>query len=615
VRFVQLLERLPIESVERLLASRGARLDPKKILPPSEQAARALAPLTPRLLASLPGSARSTLERLAPPPGAIDRADLTKGARALVDLGLAFEVEDALVCPTAVRVQLPLTARDDPRGARALLLSAGEETVRTLVQGALRGQPTNVRSLLLGEMLARLEDEGSLAQEIAALPRDERLALSAIEARGGEVGGSELLALAREPARWETPGAIPKRGPAHALLARGYLFPAGHDRFVLASEVAAIAGRERREVLERRRRALLEKIEAAEDEPARADLAHDPGPLALALLVELGDGLDRASAGKSVRRTDLARAARTLDVSPDRAELLVVLVRALPLEALTIAEIGPQLLASWRRSAQGDESRLATARTAEGPSAITLVRELVVDALASLPRARFVSLDDVIHAVRADLRAEGVETGMRARGAQPLDDVIARIAQTSLPALGLVDVARDGALRLASRASALLGGEAVRPTTTEHATHWTDRRVRFEPSSRASIALGLANVARAAIDDGLVLALDPSRARPLAIDRAQLTRALERADAPADVLRWMIDSLPSALAIVHATPPARWIAIEDASLRARLLEDPAILREVVEGGPAGGLLLHAHGSFPRIVRLFAKHGVDLRDRP
>lgn len=610
MRFAVLLETLPIAALERLLAVRGTALDPKKILSPAEQTARALARLPARLLSGLTPRAREALDRLVPAPGVVARDELGDSVRELLELGLAFPLGASVVCPAAIRVQLPGSRREDPRGARALLSTADEETLRSL----LRGHTSGARALVLGELLERLEDPALLAQELATLPLPERLALSTIEARGSEVSGSELLAIAREPARWETPGALPKKGPAHALIARGYLFAAGHDRFVLASEVAAIAGKERREVLERRRRALLEKIEAAEDEPARADLARDPGPLALALLVELADGSDLPRDDQAVRRSELVRAARALDVAPERAELLIALARALPLHALTILEVGPRMLAAWRRTAVHDESA-TTARERRGPSAITLVRELALDALSTLPRGRFVGVEDVLRAARADQRAEAIETGMRPRGVL-LDDVLGRIVLVSLPALGLVDVARDGRLRLASRARALGSGDTSgREGGAVDTVTWSDRRVRFSPGASVSVALGLAKVARAAVDEGLVLSLDPARPRPLSVEPAALGRALARARCPDDVQASVLASLPSPIAVLHASAPARWIAIADPALRARLLEDPKIVREVIDGGPPGGLLLHAHGSFPRIVRLFARHGIDLRDRP
>ncbi len=614
VSFAELLEGLPDSILEPLLATRGAKLDPSKILSRGEQAARALVHVPGRALASLTPSARDALDRLAPAPGKLARAELAAGARQLLELGLAFDVGETVVCPAAIRLSLARTPREDPRAARALLAFANEETVRDLLQ-AMPGRRGAPRALALGELLERLEDEAVLAREIDELPLAERLALAAIEARGGDVSSSELLSLAREPARWDVRGAIPKRGPAHALLARGLLFPTGHDRFALPSEVARVAGRERRAVLERRRHTLLWKLQRVEDDTTRADLATDPGPLAVALLIELTPAGELPRVGAVVRRTALNRVAHALAVSPERAGMLAGLARAGPLDALSIQEVGAQLFTVWRGTPIHDESRGpkdgATERT---PSAIMLVRELALDTLRGLPRGRFVSVEDVVRAARADHRAEGIEAALRAPAGAALDLVLRTVLTVSLPALGVVDVAHDGTLRLAARASSLFGDAAPSQTSASDAdlVRWVDRRARFSGAANVGVALALSPVARAAIDDGLVLTLDPERPPPLSVDPDRLARSLERALCPEPVVRAMLAALPAPVAAAVASAPAHWVPIDDPSLLSRLLEDPKIAREVVPGGPAGGVLLHAHGSFPRLVRLFAKHGIDLR---
>lgn len=102
------------------------------------------------------------------------------------------------------------------------------------------------------------------------------------------------------------------------------------------------------------------------------------------------------------------------------------------------------------------------------------------------------------------------------------------------------------------------------------------------------------------------------RAAPLAVEKDALARALERAGAPEDVRREALAALPDARATLVASELVRWIAIDDAALRERLLADPAIARITLPESPPSGLLVHGHGSFPRLLRLFARHGVDLR---
>ncbi len=606
---------------EKLLAARGVAIDPRKVLSPGEQAMRALAVVTRERWAALPAAARLALDRLVPAPGIVARAELGGAALPLVEAGLAFVVDDEVVCPAAIRLQLPAPPGEDPRSARALYARLNDEMLRVLHHGVLRARAGGPRYLGLGELLERVEDPRLLAREVEAAPLADRLALAAIEARGGEVGRESFLDVTREPARYGAGGGLPLRGVAQSLLSSGLVVPVLGERYVLPTEVAqiaGIAGRERRAALAQRRAELRARIEASEEDTHRAVLAADPGPLALALLVELVAGGEPARPDAPLPRTVIGRAAKALHVAPERAELLLGLVRALPLRTARVRDVGAALAALYRSSAVGDETRLHPARPSRRSAAtgIVAMRELAESTLAGLPRGRFVPRAEVIAAAKADLRAEGIELGLAEAARSGPADVspsIERALETilavSLPTLGLVDVAEDGALRAAARASRSepppAEGDELLPT-------WEGSRARLHDDTRVLHALALAPVARAAIDDGLVMVLDPARAAPLAVDKDALARALERAGAPADVAREALAALPDARATLQASELVRWIAIEDPALRERLLADPAIARIVLPDSPPSGLLVHGHGTFPRLVRLFSRHGVDLR---
>jgi hypothetical protein len=616
MRLTEILEGLPVPTLERLMAARGAALDPRKVLSAPEQAARALAPLPRDLLAGLPGSARTALERLAVAPRGLPRAELGGGVLPLVEAGLAFAVGDAIVVPTAVRVQLPLAPGEDPRSARALLSRLGDDAIRLLLHGVLRERAGGPRPLALGELLALLEEPVLLRRTIDALPNNSRNALSAIEARGGEVPHDTLLELAREPARYGPATGLPTRGTAQALLAAGLVLPAGGDRFVLPTEVAAVAGRERRALLASRYAQVLARIERAE-EPARARLAVDPGPLALALAIELA--AREPSTERVVPRTTLASVATALDTSPEHVELLVPLVRALSLRPLALRDVGPAMVALYRSTALGDETRPHPQRAARRGTAngIVAIRELALDTLMQLPRGRFVPVSEAVLAARSDLRADGLEATLaQIARATPgevepsLAAALTAILSRSFPALGLVDVAPDGSLRLSARAGRLL--ETATPNASPTPPRWDGGRARFGADASAWLAMSLAPIARPALDEDLVIVLDASRAAPLSLDRDAMASALARCACPRALVESTLSALPAAVATLHATDVVRWIPIPDASLRERLLADPKIAREVVENGPEGGLLIHAHGSFPRLARLFARHGLDLR---
>ncbi len=620
MNFADLVEALSETTRERLLAARGARIDPRKILSASEQTLRVLCVVPRERLAALPGSARAALARLVPSPGALPRAELGGGAIALVEAGLAFAEGDRIVCPAAIRLQLAATPGEDPRSARALYARLPDEALRLLHHGVLRARAGGPRPLGLGELLERVEDPRLLARDVEAAALVDRLALAAIEARGGEVSRDTLLELAREPARYSVGAGLPLRGVAQSLLGAGFVVPVGHDRYVIPTEVARIVGRERRELLARQQAEVHARVEAREEDTLRARLGTDPGPLAIGLLVELIAAGEPIHVERPLGRSALARVARAMHVEPERAALLVALARTLPLRGARMGEVGAMLVAAYRTSAIGDETRLAPARPARrlGATGILVLRELTLDALAGLPRGRFASREDVVRAARSDLRAEGIELGLRqlarvapADVSPSIEHAIELILGVSLPALGLVDVGDDGAVRLGARALRGLPPPQRQPSTPAQ-PRWDGSRARFGPETPVALALALAPVAHAALDPELVLVLDAARAAPLSVDREALAASLAGAGCPPPTVEATLAAIPPARAVVTATEVVRFVPIADAELRRILLSDPAIAREVVPNGPENGLLVHAHGTFPRLVRLFARHGVDLR---
>ncbi len=618
--FAELVEMLSETTRERLLASRGARIDPQKVLSASEQTLRVLSIVPRERWASLSSSARTALDRLVPAPGSAARRELGGGALALVEAGLAFAVGDQIICPAAVRLQLPAAPGEDPRSARALYSRLSDEAIRLLHHGALRDRAGGPRPLGLGELLERTEDPIALAREIEWSSREDRVALAAIEARGGEVTRDGLLALTREPGRYSVSAGLPMRGTAQSLLAGGYVVPLSHDRFILPTEVANIVGRERREVLARRLSDLRAGIDAREEDTLRARLASDPGPLAIALLVELAATRELERPDRPIPRSAMTRVARAQHVEPERAELLVSLARTLPLRSIRMREVGPALVALYRTTALGDETRLFPARPSRKlfATGIVAMRELAIDTLASLPRGRFVSRAEVLASARGDLRAEGIELGLRelARVAPSdvsgsLDRALETIVETSLAALGLVDRSADGSVRLAARAIQTLAPAAL-ASSPASTPRWQDTHAHFEGDVLVAHALALAGVSHTGLDPELILVLDPARAAPLAIDRDVLAAALVAAGCPPPVAATALAALPPPRAVVEASELVRWVPIADPELRERLLADPTIARDVVPNGPENGLLMHAHGTFPRLARLFARHGVDLR---
>ncbi|UJR78739.1 hypothetical protein [Sandaracinus amylolyticus] len=620
MRLADALAAMPPAAFERLLSRRGVTLDPGKRLPPAEQAARALAVLPAKRLASLPASAQEVMRALTPRPGHAPRAALGGGALPLVELGLVFpraDASDVLEMPAAYRLQLPAPPAEDPRASRALLASLDAETYRAIAIAHLGRPPVAPRPLVLGDVLAALEATSELERALAALPRSQQRLLAAIEARGGEVSADELLELAKEPARWGPSTSIPKSGALAMLLSRAFLLPVGAGAFALPAEVATIVGRERRRAALRVREDLARRIARADDDPARARLADDPGPLAAALLAELTARRELAG-GAAVRRSALRAAAKEAGIDPERADLLVALARAV--RGGPIADLHAQLVAIWRAGGAWDEARLepdhlrATEPALRALTPTSAVREALLELLASLPEGRFAPADAVLRATRSDLRCDAAagmleRASRRAPGAlvASVDAILKALLERSLPALGALDRTERGELvRLAAPVRAMLRGVPARtPSRPEPVARW-ESGGRLRLSSRVELArlLAVAPVGRAVPrEHDLVLRLDRERIELLA-SRGELdpVRAALDALAPpdADASR-LLEVEARALVPCELVAASAYLDVPDDALRHEVARDDAFAPWIVRV-LSGGVLLRDGAPIARLER-------------
>jgi hypothetical protein len=631
----ELLAAQPPAAFERLLARRHVELDPRKQLDAHEQAARALASIPRRVVDALGALAADALTLLVPAPGFRPRADLGGGALALVEAGLVFghpTEPDALVLPAPYRLQLASPRAESRHAARALLAALDDETRDDVIATHHRRRTHVAWPLALEPVLLQLETPALLEQHLGGLDRDGLLALSAIEARGGEVGLDAYLDLCREPARWMG-SRVPRRGLAFLLVANALVLPSGDGRLVMPAEVAALVGRERRRVLSARRAEAIERTEAREDEPQRATLASPPGPRAVAAWLDAG--------GAPRSRSAVARAARRSGTSFDETLLLATLADATPMRNETLASYGRALLATWRAGHAWDELLAAPRPEGDDPleTPTVILRACVIDALASLPRGRFAERDAVRAAVASDLRFDGVRSAFergRARHAAAwvptLEEGVDRMLLTSLPALGLVDVGKEGSLRLSTlgaelAASALAApgeeapgeeapGEETQRTSPqavprgESATTWhTEDRARLASSQRLLHLAPLAGCADAVADgDGLALTLDPDRV-PLD-GRERVLAAIERLGCP-DVAAFAA-RCPRPRGSARAHRSALVVALDDAALAAELRGAATLARWLVAPHPEGPVLVFSEDA-PRtaLVRALERLGVSV----
>jgi hypothetical protein len=633
VRLSDALASMPPAAFERLLARRGVTIDPRKKITPVEQASRALAMLPAKRVAALPTSAHEVIRALAPRPGRAARAALGGGVLPLIELGLAFPVardegaDDEIAMPTAYRLQVAAPAGEDPRAARALLGALDAETFRAIALHHLGRPPVAPRPLVVGDLLSVLESSSEIERRVSMLPRPQQRLLAAIEARGGEVTAEELLDLSREPARWGPPSALPKTGQAQALVSAALLLPHGVGCYALPAEVAAIVGRERRALALRIRGDAARTIEREGDEPARARLAEDPGPRAVALLAELAARGELPDGGHAVKRSVSRAAARAVGVDPIEADVLIAIARAARLATTPLADVRAKLLATWRASGAWDEARLepdrlrATEIASAQPTPTSGVREALLELLASIPDGRFAPIDAVLRAARADLRCDAAATlleraARRAPGALVADVgvIFDAMLDVSLPALGALDRAPGevAQVRLAPLARTALRGTVARsrPDAAQGARWESGGRLRVGGAVEVGRILVAARAARAiAQPDHLVLALDRARIEGLAIEGELAT-----VRAALDALAPLHEDAARALA-VEARPKiacdlvlaSAFLAIPDDALCDAVCADESVAPFVARR-PLGGILLREGAPLPRITRAVERLG-------
>ena len=643
MRLAEALAALDARSFERLCRRRGVVIDAKKRLSPAEQAARQLADAMGRVsLRELPEPAQKVAALLATTREGAPRVELGGGVLPLIERDLVFPVPGArerVAMPSEYRVQLPPLPGEDPASARALL-SLQDEEVRSAIAAQLLGRrPVGPAALWTGELLERLETKDGIEAILSALSPKQRRLLEAIEARGAQLETDELLELERSPLRVTVAGgaALPTRTASYHLFVRGLLLPRARGLWVVPSEVAEHVGAARRAVERAERKRLLARVASDEElSPARAELAEDAGPIAVALLAALRGRGALPAGGRGVRRRELDAVARELAVPVARAELLVSVARAAGarLERSTLAEAGAILFATWRETGAWDEARLDPDAHRAGDDLAQLatptraLREVVLDLLLAMPKERFAPIDEVARASGRDLRASGaarlLERAARRAPerfvAQPFE-VARRILASSLPALGAADVARVGGVdvaRLSLRARHWL--ERTAPARAEGASRWEGGgRLRVGPDARVRAILAAAEGARAiAVSGALTLRVDASTiasaiARGVSAD--ELRARLEALASPidSDAERALAQAIEAARPRVSIVRASAFLPIEDDALRERILADASLREIFVSSSPAGGLLVREGVSIEELARALDRAGVVLED--
>lgn len=638
MHLVDALSAMDAKTFERLCRRRGLDIDERKRVSAAEQAARQLADWARRAaLGALPGPAVAVAHYLMTHGAGAERRELGGGALPLLEHDLIFDLAGRagwVAMPSAFRVQLAPIPGEDRESARALLAMQDEDTWTLLATQRLGRRPVAPAPLYLGDLLERLESPEGLEAQLAELSPKQLRLLEAVEARGHHLETDELLDLERSPARLAISGGatLPPRSASHQLFSRGLLLARGRGLWSVPTEVAERVGAARRGAERTRRRALLAKVTADEDlSPSRATLSEDPGNLAVALLASLAarDALPHGT--RAVRRSTLDAVAAEVGAPRQAAELLVALARGAGtrLRGAALEDAGRVLFQTWRNASVWDEARDDADSHRAGEDVVRLatptrgLRAVLVELLDAVPEERFAPVDEVVQTVARDLRNAGAErllarANERARSRFALDPraVVRRIALESLPALGAVDhgvVGGREVLRLSPRARAWERGDAA---TASAGSRWNGSRLEVGGAARIADVLSAANGAHAiASDAGLALRVDEvsvARALERGLDLDTLRAGLEALASPLDdATARVLVAAARARATVRGFAVSMFLPIEDADLRARIMDDPE-LREMILASPIeGGILIRAGVPEERLARALDRLGLLL----
>jgi hypothetical protein len=654
IRLVDVLRQLPERELESLIARIKIRVDEAKRIDVPSQVARVLLQL-PELRdpGILPGPTRELLYRVAEAKGVLYARSLPAAVEPLVARGVIFVRSRGtgveLLLPVAHLLQLRPWEGEDPHGVRALLWQLHPDVAGSVASHYLGRSATPPISLALEPAWEAFADAARLRREIEELAPLERKLLNAVEHVGGEVDTEELLDLEREPLRLRgAMGATPsRRGVGFALERRGYLIPIHPNRHVIPTEVAAVVGEQRRAEREAQRRAIRSFVLGDDHAPRRARFAEDPAPVALAMALSVRDPSVDVRPGVGTPRSLISKFATRFGRDQEAIAFTAALSRAIglwdpsavgtaaPPGSLSVGDLGRALFLAWRRGGAWDEARpdgevLRAPQEAREPSAASVLKELVLEALQELADGRWVPWEAVAAYVRSDARTPGVGRLIE-RWAQRLGiavstpvEIARRIALESLHLLGVVDLGDvedlDGAvgptLRITPRGRAYLSNSAeVAPAVPASSRFIDNQALRVGPEASVGSIIALAPF----VEVGSVMGELDVLITPQTISQA-LSAGFE-----ADVLKARLETLaslpdPIARTLMQvsavigrgefvATMGFLWV--EDPEIRELLRTRRQTVDLFIDPSPPSGLLVAPGVDLERLARRCRTLGVEV----
>ncbi|HYQ41425.1 MAG TPA: hypothetical protein VER11_05650 [Polyangiaceae bacterium] len=658
IRLVDVLRQLPERELGSLIARLKIRIDEAKRIDVPSQVARMLLQLPEmRDAGILPGPTRELLYRVAEARGVLFAQTLPPAVEPLVARGIVFirgrDKGVELLLPIAHMLQLRSWEGEDPRGARALLAQLHPDVANSIAGHYLGRPATPPVALCLEPAWEVFADQQRLEREVEELAPLERKLLNAIEKVGGEVDTEELLDLEREPMRLRgATGATPsRRGVGFALERRGFLVPVHPNRHVIPSEVVAIVGTQRRVEREAQRREIRSFVLAEDHAPRRARFAEDPAPIALAMALAVRDPSVEVRAGVGTPRSLITKFAARFGRDTEVIALVASLSRAIglwdpsavstasPPGSHTVGDLGRALFEAWRRGGAWDEARpdgeaLRVTADARETSAVSVVRELVLEALQELGDGRWAPWEAIAAYVRSDARAPGVarliERWAQRAGVEPMTpaEVARRIALETLHVLGIVDLGDPEAddlesigptLRITPRGRAFLADAAPEsrvPASSQASRFLDTQALRIGANASVGSVISLApfveigGIASASLDI-LITPQALSHALSAGFDGEVIRTRLEVLAPLPDPIARTLTQASTVIGRAEFVMTQGFLWVEDPEVRELLRTRRQSADLFVDPSPPSGLLLAVGVDLERVARRCRALGVEV----
>jgi hypothetical protein len=651
----ELLRRLDAATFEIIRKKMDVKVDPKKRIDAPAQVARMLAH-HPDLRDSgrLPADTLSLVHRIVESGGLLAVDGMPPGVDVAIERGLVFAFPAAnggqeLVVPYAHMAQIRGVDAENPRCFRALVTRASHDAQLAIASYYLGRPATPPVPMALEAAMEAFATPARLEAEVASLSPAERRVIDGIEGEGGEVDTEELLELEREPIRLRTStGATPsRRGIGFALERKGFVVPVHPGRHVIPAELSAVISRKSNVDKAAAREQVRTLVRAEDFAPRRAKFSLDPAPFAVGLVLATREAGVVLKGGVGTPKTLAARLSTRFGRDIDTTSMILALARAAglfdtsarsphsPVGALHLSELQGVLYAAWKRGGAWDEGRpagelLRLPAGAREVSPAAVVRQMVCDALLDLGEGRWTPWSSLATFLESDRALPSLVRGFRRWAARAgVDDsnpleVARRIAMTSLPALGMVDLGTEDdrfddrnaavTLRLSARGRAILSGSTQAVGTTPSAFEGTYTLTMGSDESVAHVLslAPLVEVARTeATLDVVVTQATIARAVAGGLDLELFRKKLAEFAPVPDTLGATLAQANAVVGRGNLVKASGFLWVDDENVRLLLQSRKATQDLFLDPSPPGGLLVREEVDADRLVRRARSVGVEV----